>query len=124
MKMIKEKYTINSEETSLNLVQTQIESVRKKNITKTGFRLYKDKKIGVSGAIGKYDEKEQWEKSEKALSLNIDYPYDVSGTIEKSVEKPCDFTDGVQFTQEMEELLKELRERHPKFIFSNKFNLV
>ncbi len=122
--MIKEKYTINSEETSLNLVQTQIESVRKKNITKTGFRLYKDKKIGVSGAIGKYDEKEQWEKSEKALSLNIDYPYEVSSDCEKSVEKPCDFTGGVEFTEEMEELLKQLRERHPKFIFSNKINLV
>lgn len=122
--MIKEKYTINSEETSLNLVQTQIESVRKKNITKTGFRLYKDKKIGVSGAIGKYDEQEQWEKSEKALSLNIDYPYDVSGSLEKSVQKPCDFTDGVAFTEEMEELLKELRQRHSKFIFSNKINLV
>ncbi len=122
--MIKEKYTINSEETSLNLVQTQIESVRKKNITKTGFRLYKDKKIGVSGAIGKYDEKQQWEKSEKALSLNIDYPYEVSGTLEKSVEKPCDFTDGVQFTEEMEELLKQLRQRYPKFIFSNKINLL
>jgi len=124
MMMIKEKYTINSEETSLNLVQTQIESVRKKNITKTGFRLYKDKKIGVSGAIGKYDEQEQWEKSEKALSLNIDYPYDVSGNLEKSVQKPCDFTDGIAFTEEMEALLKQLRQRHPKFIFSNKINLV
>ncbi|MEA1884110.1 MAG: metallopeptidase TldD-related protein [Thermotogota bacterium] len=122
--MIKEKYTINSEETSLNLVQTQIESVRKKNITKTGFRLYKDNKIGVSGAIGKYNEKEQWEKSEKALSLNIDYPYEVSGSLEKTVQKPCDFSDGVAFTEEMEELLKELRQRHPKFIFSNKINLV
>ena len=122
--MIKEKYTINSEETSLNLVQTQIESVRKKNITKTGFRLYKDNKIGVSGAIGKYDEQEQWGKSEKALSLNIDYPYEISGDFEKSIQKPCDFSDGIAFTEEMEELLKELRQRHPKFIFSNKINLV
>ena len=122
--MIKEKYTINSEETSLNLVQTQIESVRKKNITKTGFRLYKDNKIGVSGAIGKYNEEEQWEKSEKALSLDIDYPYDISGNLEKSVKKPCHFTDGVAFTEEMEELLNQLRQRHPNFLFSNKINLV
>jgi len=122
--MIKEKYTINNEETSLNLVQTQIESVRKKNITKTGFRLYKDKKIGVSGAIGQYDEKEQWEKAEKALSLNIDYPYEVSAGLEKSVQKPCDFSDGIVFTEEMEELLQELRQRHPQFIFSNKLKLL
>ena len=122
--MIKEKYTINNEETSLNLVQTQIESVRKKNITKTGFRLYKDKKIGVSGAIGQYDEKEQWEKAEKALSLNIDYPYEVSASLEKSVQKPCDFSDGIVFTEEMEELLQELRQRHPQFIFSNKLKLL
>src|SRR6056297_670103 len=122
--MIKEKYTINNEETSLNLVQTQIESVRKKNITKTGFRIFKDQKIGVSGAIGNYDENEQWEKAEKALSLNIDYPYEISGHLEKTIEKACDFQDGVQFTQEMEELMKVLRNRHPEFLFSNKINLV
>jgi len=124
MMMIKEKYTISSEETSLNLVQTQIESVRKKNITKTGFRVYQDEKIGVSGAIGHYDEQEQWEKAQKALSLNIEYPYEVSKELEKSVEKTCDFADGVAFTREMEELLKALREKHPQFIFSNKINLV
>ena len=121
--MIKEKLTIKTEETSINLSQTMIESVRKKNITKTGFRVYDDDKIGVTGAIGKYDEQEMWGKAKDKLSLTIEYPYEATGKQEKNEELACDIQDGVAFTREIEEMLKVLREKQPDFIFSNKINL-
>ena len=49
----KRKYIKKLEEISINIVQSNIESIRKKNITKTGFRVYENGFIGIA---------EQWEK--------------------------------------------------------------
>lgn len=57
--MIKEKYVKMLKEVSINIVQTKIESVRKKDITKRGFRVYKDGYIGVGGAVGEVDYREE-----------------------------------------------------------------
>lgn len=56
--MIKEKYIKNLKEISINIVQSNIKSVRKKDITKTGFRVYDNGFIGIAGAVGKIDEVE------------------------------------------------------------------
>lgn len=45
--MIKEKYITNVKEISLNVSQSRIDSVRNKNITKTGLRVYEDRKSVV-----------------------------------------------------------------------------
>ncbi len=121
--MINEKYTIKTEETSINVVMSEIESIRNKNITKTGFRVYADGKIGVAGAIGDYDETEMKEKAKAALALGIEYPGEPTGKMEKSVEVVCDLKNGVEFTAEIEGLLAELKQRYPDFIFNNKINL-
>lgn len=122
--MIREKYSIKTEETSLNIVQGEIESIRKKNITKTGFRIYDHGKIGVSGAIGAYDEDGMFKKSLESLSLEIPYEYEVTGDTKKSVRIESDFENGADFTSEIEELLKDLKRDNPGFIFSNKINYV
>jgi hypothetical protein len=43
--MIREKYSIKQNETSLNIVQGKVEAVRSKNIQKTAVRLYDKGKI-------------------------------------------------------------------------------
>jgi len=120
--MINEKITIKNEETSLNIVQGEIESIRKKNITKTGYRVYDDNKIGVAGVIGKHDENEMKEKAKKALSLGIEYPYEVTDKTQKEIVVESHFKDGNEFSTEIQDLLIQLRKNHPEFIFSNKIN--
>jgi len=121
--MINEKYTLKTEETSINVVMSDVESIRKKNITKTGFRVYADGKIGVAGVIGTYDEAEMKGKARAALSLGIDYPCEPTGNLKRGETVVCDFEDGVKFTEEIEVTLSELRKSHPDFIFNNKINL-
>lgn len=50
--MIREKYQLVTRETSCSVVQSHITSIRRKNITKTGYRVYKDGRIGVYGQLG------------------------------------------------------------------------
>ena len=50
--MIKELYQENVKEVSINLSQTRVESVRKKSITKSCCRIYKDGVLGIAGALG------------------------------------------------------------------------
>lgn len=121
--MIKEKYTSNLQETTLNVVQTRVESVRKKNIAKAGLRLYKDGHIGVSGAIGNYSEQELEQRAKQALSLAIPYDFPVSKETQKQVEICPEIVNDADFPQEMEEFLAAVREEQPKFSCFNKIRL-
>ncbi len=121
--MIREKYTRRVKETSINIVQSKIESIREKDITKTGFRVYKDGKIGVAGALGKYDEAEMFKKAEEALSLNIPYENEPSSNRNECMEIDSDIPKGKELINEIECMLEELR-KNDDFIFSNKINVI
>jgi PmbA protein len=121
--MIKEKYSERVKETSINLVQSRIESIREKDITKTGFRVYKDGKIGVSGALGKYDEEKMFKKAEEGLKLNIPYDNEPSCNRSESIEFDSNIPEGKELISEIESVLEELRKNND-FIFSNKINVV
>ncbi len=121
--MISEKYTRRVKETSINIVQSRIESIREKDITRTGFRVYKDGKIGVAGALGQYDEEEMFKKAEEALSLNIPYECEPSSNKNESMELNSNIPKGKELINEIECLLEELR-KNDDFIFSNKINVI
>jgi len=122
--MIKEKYTNRIKETTLNVVQTQVESIRKKDISKTGLRLFKDGLIGVSGALGSYNEAELHNTALHALSLAIPYDYEVSQEKEEEMEICPEIIKDSDFPEEMEAFLSDLRREQPKFSFFNKIRLV
>lgn len=117
--MIKEKYIINEKEITINIVQTEIKSIRKKDITKTGFRVYDNGYIGVAGTVGKVDEAELEKRAIENLKLQIPYPYEPStNNIELLDYRRKTFSDE-DFVKEIEELLYILRSEFSDFIFSN-----
>lgn len=117
--MIKEKYIKNLKEISINIVQSNIKSVRKKDITKTGFRVYENGFIGIAGAVGKVDEEELQNRAIENLKLEIPYPYEPSTNLVKKVDYRKEIFSNEEFVKEVEELLQILREEFPDFIFSN-----
>jgi PmbA protein len=56
--MIKERYLTHYVENAIKIVQTQVSSIRKKDIKKTSVRLYDGKCMGVAGALGDENEKD------------------------------------------------------------------
>lgn len=116
--MIKELYQIKKKEITLNITNGEIDSVRKKNLTKSGCRVYENGCIGVSGVLGEPTQ-ETWEKAERALALGIPYPYEPSKNTKRS-RILGEFVQEKDFIETAELLLKTLKEEFPEFVFSNK----
>jgi len=121
--MIKEKYSIRVKETTLNVVQSKVESIRKKDISKTGLRLYNEGCIGVGGAIGDYDETELEDRAKEALNLRIPYNYPISEDHKEHMDLAKNIIDEEKFLEEMEEMLSILEENQPGLSFFNKIRL-
>lgn len=121
--MVKEKYIKRIQETSINISQTEIKSVRKKDITKTGLRIYKDGYIGVAGAIGKIDEAELEKRATENLNLKIPYPYEPSSNHTEKVDYSKEIFSDEAFVNEVEELLNILKIEFKDFIFSNSISI-
>ncbi len=121
--MNKEQYTHHIQELSLNVVQTRVDSVRRKDILRTGLRVYAAGKIGVAGALGHLNEGELTQKAVAALEAGIPYPYELATDHSESVEPPYDLPEGTLFVDEIQQMLAELEQAQPSFSFSNKINL-
>lgn len=122
--MIQEKYINNINEISINVVNSEVESVRKKDITKTGFRVYDKGCIGTSGAIGAYDEKKLIDKAKESLNQNISYAFEPCKNKTMNIDASKEIINRNDFLNEAEEILSYLRKNHPDFSFSNKIQLV
>jgi PmbA protein len=121
--MIKERYISAVTDTTVNIVNSQLESIRNKSITKTSQRVYHDGFIGAAGAIGAFSEDELLNAAMDALNNHIDYQINPScgQVIAYDMRKP--FLKAQDVKSEVNSLLCELRERQPDFIFSNKISL-
>lgn len=108
--------------TTLNVTQSRIDSVRTKNITKSGCRVYKDGFIGIAGTFGEPLE-DTWSEAEKNLEKQIPYPYEPAMDKERIRDLRTFQITQEEFMEKSEELLRRLREEFPDFIFSNKIKL-
>lgn len=117
--MIKEKYINSLKEISINIVQTEIKSIRKKDITKTGLRVYDNGLIGIAGTVGKYDEADLERRAIENLKLEIPYPYGPSSNLTKKLDLREEIFSNEEFVEEVDRLLQILREEFPDFSFSN-----
>lgn len=121
--MIKEKYISRVKEISVNIVQTDIDSVRKKDISKTGLRVYDSGCIGVAGGMGKVDEKDLERRAIDNLSLKIPYPCNPSENLKMQADYRKEIFSDEEFVEEADEVLRILRSEFPDFTFSNKMYL-
>ncbi|AKI97962.1 metallopeptidase TldD-related protein [Kosmotoga pacifica] len=121
--MIKEKYILKTSQFAVNVEATRVDSIRKKDITKTAMRVYLENKIGVAGGLGMVDEQELTEKAMEALELEISYPVEPSSDLELNMVYHADFSSEEEFVHEIEELLAEMSRQQPDFSFSNKATL-
>ena len=120
--MIKEKYIERLRETSINIASNTLESIRKKDITKTGLRVYKDGKLGIAGALGSYNERELQERALK--NLIIPYDYEVSRGLKRTIDNSKEILSSEEFVHEVEELLRIISHKHKGFGIYNKIKLI
>jgi PmbA protein len=120
--MVKELYKEIINEISLNVTGTQIDAIRRKNLTKCGCRVYDNGYIGIAGCYGEPTE-ETWKQAVKNLADQTPYPYEP----EKEKDRIRDLRrieiSEEQYIQDMERLLAVLQKEYPQFLLSNKMSL-
>jgi len=123
--VIKETICINHKKTSLTVTSGEISAVLRSNIKKTGIRLYDNNCLGIAGAIGDYNDAELTNRAKSMLSFKL--PYDATPT--ENIKREEDFSKELgisdeEFVEVSRKLLREMGQRYPQFLFSNKINLV
>jgi PmbA protein len=109
----------------LTVTNGEISAVLRSNTQKTGIRIYDNDCIGIAGAIGAYDDGELTQRAKKMLDFKV--PYDASPTENARREVDLSGELGVsdtEFVETSRKLLRVLNEKYPKFMFSNKINLI
>lgn len=118
--MTRELYQEYINEICLNVTSGAIDSIRKKSITKSGCRVYRDGYIGISGTLGEPQEAD-WVQAEQNLSRQIPYPYSPESG-KREHRSLGGSVDPDAFLAQWEALLAQLREEFPQFVLSNKIN--
>lgn len=120
---MKEKLTQHFQQTSLTIVSSEIQAIRRKNTVRTACRIYKDGKIGIAGCIGKADTNELYKSAEQNLEYGIDYPVEPTKNVSSDIKvESCTISDS-ELCSKIDLVLKELTNLHPDFTLSHKVNL-
>jgi PmbA protein len=120
--MVRELYQTMIREIALNITQSKIDSVRIKNITKSGCRLYDNGIIGIAGTLGEPTE-ETWELANNNLKKHIPYEHEPCSNKVLVKDLRQQHISSEEFILQAEELMGHLRAEFPNFIFSNKIKL-
>lgn len=115
--MIKELYKSHLREIKANVTANSIDSIRKKDILKSGCRVYDGKYFGVAGVMGE-PTAETWAQAERNLSLKLSYTYEPSGNATRERKLGGELNQK-KFIADCERLLSELSRLYPDMNFSN-----
>lgn len=122
--MEREIFINNIKETSLSVTASVIESVKNKNITKKGVRVYENGLIGVAGGVGEIDAEELTCAAKENLKNKISYAYPLEENLNIELDASKEIIKNEDFINEGTELLRELVNENKDFIFSNKIILM
>jgi PmbA protein len=119
---MREKYQSKIKETALAVTENKVSSIRKKEIVKTGCRVYDGKYMGVSGTLGEAAQ-DTWKAAEDNLKLEIEYPFEPVKGIVKTVDLREHDTTDEELMNTAEEILEYLVKEHPEFSYSGKISM-
>lgn len=120
--MIKELYQQTVREVSLNVSAGRVDSLRRKNITKSGCRVYENGYLGVAGCLGQ-PTADTWTAAERALARQVPTAPPETGK-ERIREQGEALIPAEAFRAGCEELLSTLRTEFPDFVLSNKLQMM
>lgn len=121
MTEMKETLGIRHRQMSVSISQSRVESVRSKDVTRTGLRMYRDGRIGIAGAIGGFDAAKLEERAVASLSPGVEYPWEPVRDLVMHRDYPAATIPEASFAEEAEAILSELRSAQPGLTFSDNF---
>lgn len=116
--MITEFLSEYTDEIKLGVVDSQIDSIRRKTVTETAARVYSGGHIGIASAIGAVDEDALAEKAASALRFEMPYPPPAPGDTTAETSRSRELSQPALIAL-AEEVLSGLRAEFPGFVFSH-----
>ncbi|MCL2065525.1 MAG: metallopeptidase TldD-related protein [Candidatus Cloacimonetes bacterium] len=119
--MIKEYYNLNTQESRVQIEDSQIEAVKNKNITKKSVRVFDEEKktCALAASVGNVPDGELEQKAINLLSLDIPYDYELEqntkGHFNKEILRIKNSQELEKFTAKM---LEDLKNISHKFVVS------
>ncbi len=118
--MKKEKYILNNVNSAVKVVENEIVSFNKSEKTRTSFRVYDKGFVGVHYQLGKMSDKEGYEKAQKNLELQRQYPFELESGV-----RTMDLTEELLTDEQLMKVAKRelayLKKAHPDFTYSAYF---
>lgn len=117
--MEKEQYICVTQNSSINIEESQIVSFDKYEKTSNSFRVYENGYVGIHYQQGKADENYGYKKAEENLSLKRPYPFEL-----ESGKRSRDNSEKILSDEELmsvsNKIVKYLKKTYPDIIFSGK----
>lgn len=118
---MEKEYIVNKTSSlSINVVATEVESLRKVDETTSTVRVYENGYIGVAGQIGDENIDALEAQAVENLSSKIEYPCQLTQNETKNVDSRKHIVDTEHFVKVARDLLATLKTEVPDFLFSNK----
>lgn len=121
--MRKEVLEIQENEISIEIAGNKVSSIRNKNITKKGARVFKDGKIYLASFVGSIDNQKLIENALENEDGAITYNYKVEAAVSISSTHYLKDKSKDDLYNQYEMAIDQLTKRHPDFIFSGKANI-
>jgi PmbA protein len=124
--MIKEHFSIQNDEISIDVQDSKIHSVKNKNITRKSVRIFDQNKkiLALSAGVGNIDDNELENRANELINLNIPYNYelekDTQGTFNK---EKCSIKDYAELETMVNKILDDLKDISKDYVLSGKSNL-
>lgn len=116
--MVKEYYSIKSEQKSINISASQIDSLRNKDVQRGSVRIFNNGKIGISASASGADFAKLEASAIENLKLETVSGYDLpeNSVLEREFEHKS--YDDSELIGIADRVLNKLRYDHPEFVFS------
>jgi PmbA protein len=121
--MEQEKYYVKSTSLSVNIANSEVNSLRINEDLQTIVRVFDDGKIGIAGQIGECDEQKLIESAKEKLNQGIAYPCNLTAGKVRKADTTKQIIKEDEFVSTIKHLVARLAKEYPQFIFSNKANM-
>lgn len=118
--MQKEYYTGKNKGFTVNIVNNQIDSVRKKETIRRSVRLNKDNVLGISGTQTDLEFSELEKRAEQSLSAGVPIEYSFPDGDSREWDIRQKKFEDEEILKITENILSKMTAAYPEFIFSNK----
>lgn len=121
--MMREYYVIGSRKTTARIAESEVKSIRRSSVEKTGLRIYDGSRIGTAGAIGAFDPAELEQRAMDSLACGIEYPWPVSGPSSRTETAVLSGIDHASLASVTDSFMASLHSKWPDLVFSENFTV-